>query len=307
MRLLMLGAGGVGGYFGARLHEGGADVTFLVRAKRAATLRERGLRIHGARGELHIKEPKLLVSGSPSNQEFDAIIVSCKAYDLDDSIAAIRPYVGSRTLVVPLLNGMKHLDTLDAAFGKQRVLGGLAKISSTIDPNGDIKLFTDTHDLSYGARDESQQAGAEALDRAMKLAKFNSRLSNNIIGEMWEKFVLLTTLASMSCLLRANVGEIAATNDGAELMLRMLDDCAAIAKAEGHPPRTNFLNAIRGTLTERGSPLEASMRRDLEAGGKTEAEHIVGDMVKRAKAVGIDSLLLRAAYCHLQAQAAKQR
>lgn len=297
--MLMLGAGGVGGYFGARLHEGGADVTFLVRSKRAAILRERGLRIHGARGELHIKDPKLLVSGAPGGEAFDAIIVSCKAYDLDDSIAAIRPHMGPRTLVVPLLNGMKHLDTLDAAFGKDRVLGGLAKISSTIDANGDIKLFTDTHDLAYGARIEAQQAGAEALDRAIKLGKFNSRLSNNIIGEMWGKFVLLTSLASTTCLLRANVGEIAATDDGAALMSRALDDCAAVAKAEGHPPRANFMNVIRATLTERGSPLEASMRRDLEAGGKTEAEHIVGDMVRRAKAAGIDSLLLQAAYCHL--------
>jgi 2-dehydropantoate 2-reductase len=301
----MLGAGGVGGYFGARLHEGGADVTFLVRAKRAALLRERGLRIHGARGELRI-DPKLLVSGSPAGQEFDAVILSCKAYDLDDSITAIRPYVGPKTLVVPLLNGIKHLDALDAVFGKERVLGGLAKISSTIDANGDIKLFTDTHDLAYGARSELQQAGAEALDRAMKLAKFNSRLSNNIIGEMWEKFVLLTTLASMTCLLRATVGEVAATDFGAELMVRTLDDCAAVAKSAGHAPRTNFINAIRGTLTERGSPLEASMRRDLEAGGRTEAEHIVGDMVRRAKTAGVDSPLLRAAYTHLQAQEARR-
>jgi 2-dehydropantoate 2-reductase len=295
----MLGAGGVGGYFGARLHEGGADVTFLVRPKRAGILRDRGLRIHGARGELHIKNPKLLISGEPGDHEFDAIIVSCKAYDLDDSIDAIRPHMGAQTVIVPLLNGMKHLDTLDAAFGTQRVLGGLAKISSTIDVNGDIKLFTDTHDLTYGARSESQQAGAEALDRVMKLASFNSRLSNNIIGEMWEKFVLLASLASMTCLLRANVGEIAATDDGATLMSNALDDCAAVAKAEGHPPRTNFISVIRATLTQSGSPLEASMRRDLEAGGRTEAEHIVGDMVRRAKAAGVDSLLLRAAYCHL--------
>ena len=306
MRLLMLGAGGVGGYFGARLHEGGADITFLVRPKRAALLRERGLRIHGARGDLHIKDPKLLVSGAPSDERFDAVILSCKAYDLTNSIEAIRPHVGPSTLIVPLLNGMKHLETLDAAFGAQRVLGGLAKISSTIDQNGDIKLFTDTQDLAYGARMESQQAGAEALDREMKRGSFNSRLSNNIIGEMWEKFVLLTSLATMSCLIRGNVGEIAATQDGIDLMSRVLDDCAAVAKAAGHPPRSNFMAVIRGTLTQPGSPLEASMRRDLESGGPTEADHIVGDMVSRAKAAGVEAWLLRAAYCHLQVHAKRR-
>src|SRR4051812_32254790 len=120
MKLLMLGAGGVGGYFGARLHDGGADITFLVRPKRAAVLRERGLRVYGVRGELHIKEPKLLVAGDSNTESFGAIVVSCKAYDLPSSLEAIRPYVGTNTFIVPLLNGLKHLQTLDEAFGAQR-------------------------------------------------------------------------------------------------------------------------------------------------------------------------------------------
>lgn len=301
MRLLMLGAGGVGGYFGARLHEGGADVTFLVRPKRAAILRERGLRIYGVRGELTIKEPKLLVSGEINKQEFDTVIVSCKAYDLDNSIEAIRPCVGPNTLVLPLLNGLKHLDTLDAAFGAHRVLGGLAQVSTTIDANGDIKQFTDTQALAYGPRSETQHAGTEALDRALKLGNFDARLSRSILLEMWEKFTLLTSLAAMTCLMRSNVGEIAATQDGAQLMSRMLDDCAATAKAAGHTPRDKYMASIRGVLTQKGSLLEASMRRDMEGGGATEADHVVGDMLRRATEAGIEATLLRAAYCHLQA------
>jgi 2-dehydropantoate 2-reductase len=301
MKLLMLGAGGVGGYFGARLHEGGADTTFLVRPKRAQILRERGLRLYGVRGELHIKEPKLLVSGEPATQSFDAVIVSCKAYDLQSSIDAIRPYVGEQTLVVPLLNGLKHLDILDTAFGARRVLGGLAQVSTTIDANGDIKQLTDTQTLIYGARSDEQQAAADAFDRALKQGNFESRLSRNIVLEMWEKFVLLTSLASMTCLMRATVGEIAATQDGSALMNRMLDDCAAVAKAAGFAPREKYMASIRGVLTQLGSPLEASMRRDMESGGATEADHVVGDMLQRATAASIDATVLRAAYCHLQA------
>jgi 2-dehydropantoate 2-reductase len=301
MQLLMLGAGGVGGYFGARLHEGGADVTFLVRPKRASILRERGLRIYGVRGELHIKEPKLLIAGELVEQSFDVVIVSCKAYDLDSSIEAIRPYVGPQTLVLPLLNGMKHVDTLDVAFGTDRILGGLAQVSSTIDANGDIKQLTDTQSLVYGARSETQQGGVERLDRALQQGNFDARLSHNIMLEMWEKFTLLTSLAAMTCLMRSNVGEIADTQDGSDLMSQMLDDCAAVGKAAGFAPRANYMTSVRGVLTQKSSVLEASMRRDMEAGGATEADHVVGDMLKRARAAGIESTLLAAAYCHLQA------
>lgn len=301
MKILILGAGGVGGYFGARLLEGNADVTFLVRPKRAAILRERGLRVYGARGELHIKEPKLLVSGETSEAHFGAIILSCKAYDLPSSIEAIRPYVEPLTSIVPLLNGLKHLEVLDGAFGAQQVLGGLAQVSSTIDVNGDIKQLTDVQTLVYGARTDAQIAAAEELDRTLKLGNFDARLSRNIMLEMWEKFVLLTSLAGMTCLLRAKVGELASTQDGAALMTRTLQDCAAIASAAGYAPRAKYLASITAVLTQKDSPLEASMRRDMEQGRATEADHVVGDMLKRGRAAGIESTLLAAAYCHLQA------
>jgi len=306
MKLLMLGAGGVGGYFGGKLHDGGADVTFLVRPKRAATLRERGLRIYGVRGELHIKQPKLLVAGDAAQHSFDAVIVSCKAYDLENSIEAIRPYLGPQTLVLPLLNGMRHLETLDAAFGMQRVLGGLAQVSTTIDANGDIKQFTEVQNVFFGPRHDNQNGAAEALEKTLKQGNFEARLSRTILLEMWEKFVLLCSLASMTCLMRAKIGEIAATQDGAKLMNQILDDCVATAAAADNRPRDKYMTSIRGVLTQAGSPLEASMRRDLESGGRTEADHIVGDMLKRARQAGVESPLLQAAYCHLQAQQAKQ-
>jgi 2-dehydropantoate 2-reductase len=305
VRLLILGAGAVGGYFGARLQEGGVDVTFLVRPKRAEILRERGLRAHGVGGELQI-QPQLIVSGERDTQPFDAIIVSCKAYDLDDAIASIRPYVGPSTSIVPLLNGMRHLEALDAAFGAQRVLGGLAQVSTTIDSNGDIQQFTDVQNVFYGARSDQQRAAAEAFDRAIRPGRFTTRLSSDIALEMWEKFVLLCALASTTCLLRAKIGEIVATNEGSKLVLRTLDDCAAIARAAGHAPRPHVLKAFSTILTQAGSPLEASMRRDLEAGGRTEAEHIIGDMIARADAVNIDAPVLRAAYVQLQAHEARR-
>src|SRR5271168_623866 len=301
MKLLMLGAGSVGGFFGLRLLEGGAEVTFLVRPKRAEQLRERGLRLYGPRGELHLKQLQLLESGAAARGSFDAVILSCKAYDLSSAMDSVRSYLGTDTVVLPLLNGLQHLEVLDRAFGASRVLGGLAQVSATLDAEGDIKQLTDVQTLVYGARSAAQASAAGALDSALQLGKFESRLSRNILVEMWEKFVLLASLAGMTCLMRANVGEIAATQDGAALMLRMVDDCAAVATAAGNAPRANYMTPIKALLTQRNSLLEASMRRDMEQGRATEADHVVGDMLRRARAAGVECELLQAAYCSLQA------
>jgi 2-dehydropantoate 2-reductase len=296
----MLGAGAVGGYFGVHLQEAGADVTFLVRPERAARLRDRGLRIYGACDEVRVKELQVIESGTPHDANFDAVIVSCKAYDLSSAIQAVRPYVGPDTVVLPLLNGLKHLDALDSAFGTRRVLGGLAHISTVLDGNGDIRQLTKTNVLIYGARDATQVAAVEALGRTLKLASFSAQLSNDIMQEMWEKFVVLAVVAGMSCLMRSTIGEIAATKDGAALTLQLLSDCAAIASAAGHAPRMSYMNWIRPGLTNTGSALDASMRRDLEQSRATEADYTIGDLLQRAKAVGIESPVLRAAYCQLQ-------
>jgi len=309
MKLLMLGAGSVGGYFGARLQEGGADVTFLVRPKRAAQLRQRGLRVYGPRGELHLQRLQLLESGAAAAapEAFDAVILSCKAFDLQSAIDSVRPFVGTHTVILPLLNGLEHLDALDQAFGRARILGGLAQVSATLDGNGDINQLTNVQTLVYGARTDAQAASAGALDGALKLGLFESRLSRDILLEMWEKYVLLASLAGMTCLMRANVGEIAGTRDGVALMSGMLAECAAVAAAAGNAPRANYMTSIKAVLTQADSPLEASMRRDLERGLPTEADHVIGDMLRRAKAAKVQSVLLSSAYCHLQAYEHRRR
>jgi 2-dehydropantoate 2-reductase len=300
MKLLVLGAGSVGGYVGARLLEGGADVTFLVRPKRAAQLRERGLNISAPGGESHLRTVQILEAGSASSGAFDAVILACKAYDLQSAIDSIRPHVRMDTLILPLLNGLKHLDVLDQVFGAHRVLGGLAQISTALDSNGNIKQLTSAQSFIYGARTERQTAAVATLDSTLKQGRFEAILSRNIMLDMWEKFVLLTSLASMTCLMRANVGEISATQDGAALMLRTLEDCAAVAAAAGNAPRANYMTSIKALLTQSGSPLEASMRRDMEQGRATEVEHVIGDMLQRARAAGLESVGLKSAYCTLQ-------
>jgi 2-dehydropantoate 2-reductase len=303
MRILMLGAGAVGGYFGARLAASGADVTFLVREARAAQLADRGLVVLDPAGDLTVPAPRTLVSGQPEPAgatPFDCILLTCKAYGLDGAISAITPHVGAGTVILPLLNGMAHLDRLDRRFGAERVLGGLCQVAATLTPDGEIRHLNDIQRIIFGERDGTHSPRVTALAGIMGRAPFQSRASDDILLEMWEKWVMLATLAGMTCLMRGSVGDIVAASDGSMLMEQLLTECAAVAGAAGHAPRPKVLDQSRAMLTTPGSTFTASMLRDIERGGPTEGEHILGDLVARAAAFGVAAPLLRVAFCHLQ-------
>ena len=306
MRILVLGAGAIGGYFGGRLAAAGADVTFLVRDRRAAQLAAGGLVIKSPTGDLTLPSPKTLTAGAAADIPFDIVLLTCKAYDLGAAIESIAPHVGAASAVLPLLNGMAHLDALDARFGEARVLGGLCQIAATLTPDGEIRHLNDAHRLVFGERDGRRTARVQALAAVMAGAKFESRPSDDILQEMWEKFVMLATLAGMTCLMRASVGAIMAAAEGEALMREFLDECAAVAAAAGHPPRASFLERTRPLLTARESDFTASMLRDIERGGPTEGDHILGDLLRRGRRFGVSTPLLRVANCHLESYEARR-
>jgi 2-dehydropantoate 2-reductase len=304
MRILMLGAGGTGGYFGGRLAEAGMDVSFLVRPARAAHLAAHGLVVRSPCGDIAI--PVKAVTADRLDSIHDVIILSCKAYDLDDAIRAIHPAVGPATIVLPLLNGLRHLARLDEAFGAEGVIGGFCHIGVTLGAAGDIQHLNALHTLTFGERSHERSARCDAIADVLRRARFDTVLSADILQDMWEKFVMLTALAAATCLMRASVGDILAASEGEAIMLAMLEECRAVAAATGHPPRDAFLAGTRTLLTTRGAATTASMLRDIERGGRIEAEHIVGDMLSRAGALGLAAPLLRVAFCHLQAYEAGQ-
>lgn len=295
MRILVLGAGAIGGYFGARLLQHGVDVSFLVRPARAATLAATGLRVHSGRGDFNAAVAAL----TTVDAAYDLVIVSCKAYDLDAAITAIAPAVGPHTRVLPLLNGLRHLDALDAAFGATRVLGGLAHISVTLDANGAIEHLGKLEWLTFGSRGRDAPVPAAVRGALMALGP-QAIESADIIAAMWDKFAFISTLAGITCLLRANVGQILATADGATLIRRLHGECLAVAAGSGHALPPQLVAAADTILGTPGSPLKASMLRDLERGARTEGEHILGDMHARATALGIDAPLLAAALAHVR-------
>lgn len=304
MRILVVGAGAIGGYFGGRLLEAGDDVTFLVRPRRAAELAGKGLVIRSRFGDYHAAKPKTVLAEN-LQQTFDLILLSTKAYDLENAIASFAPGVGAETAILPLLNGMRHLDVLSQRFGPQHVLGGQCLIAVTLNQNHEIVHLNDNHELSFGERDGSRSPRAEAIAQAMSKAKFQSRLSTSIISEMWAKWVFIASAAGITCLMRAAVGDIAAAG-GSDLSVSLLGECAAIAGKEGFPLPAPSLERSRAMLTQAGSTLTASMLRDIEQRSPIEADHIVGDLLNRGEKHALAAPLLRTAYVHLKSYEARR-
>jgi 2-dehydropantoate 2-reductase len=306
MRVLVLGAGGIGGYFGGRLAEAGTDVTFLVRPGRAAQLARDGLVVKSPLGDIQRPVRFVTVEGLAEDGRHDVLLLTCKAYDLEAAIAAIAPALAAGAVIVPMLNGIRHLDRLDLAFGRTAVLGGLCQIAATLTPIGEVQHLNRFSALIFGPRAPGQAGIAAEFAASAANAKFDLRLSDDVLQDMWEKFVMLATMAGMNCLMRGSVGDIMQADDGEALTLEMLEECDLVAHAAGHRSREEFLSRARSLLTERGSTFAASMLRDVERGGPTEAAHIVGDMLARALDTGLPSRMLRVAWCHLQTHEARR-
>ena len=300
MRYLVLGAGGTGGYFGGRLAESGADVTFLVRDGRRKILSEQGLRIESPFGDAKIAVNTVVAAEVAP--VYDAVILTCKAYDLDTAVAAISPALAPNGFVLPLLNGIAHIDRLNETFGRHRVLGGTAKIQATIVPDGAIRQFNDWRTLTFGEQSGEVTERVTALATQLKTAKGVEVLAvPDIVQRMWEKLVHLSTAATMTCLMRANVGEIVRTPYGRELFMEQLRCGAAIAAANGHEPSAAFMKTWEETFSQQDSQYSTSMLRDIERGGQTEVEHILGFMLRKAEKAGIPSNTLLLAYTSIKA------
>lgn len=295
MRILIVGAGATGGYFGGRLAQAGRDVTFLVRGGRAAQLRRDGLRIKSPHGDVTLA-PQLMTAGEIA-APYDAIILAVKAYALGPVLAELAPAVGPETVLVPLLNGMRHMDVLGERYGAA-LLGGVCVVSTMLDAEGRIVQLAEMQELSYGEIGGVVSERVRVFDAALQGAGFKARASDIIMQEMWEKWVLLASLGGVNCLMRGNVGEIEAAG-GADFARAFLAEVAAIATAAGHAPRDAFLARASGVLTAKGSGFASSMYRDLLQGGPVEVEQLLGDLLARAQGFGVKAPLLALATTHL--------
>ncbi|HEV2681099.1 MAG TPA: 2-dehydropantoate 2-reductase [Rhodanobacter sp.] len=299
MRILIVGAGATGGYFGGRLLQHGRDVSFLVREQRAAQLAQHGLMIRSATGDALLPSPPTVLAAE-LREPYDLILLSCKAYGLEQAMTDIAPAAGPDTAILPLLNGMHQLDLLDARFGAERVLGGQCVIAATLDAQGAVRHLNQSHSLSFGERDGSASARMQRVTQSLAYAGFDARPSSTILQDMWDKWVFLASLAGITCLLRGSVGSIAAAPGGSAAALALLEECRAVAERSGHAPGEVTLQRARHVLTEAGSSLTASMLRDLQHGHAIEADHVIGDMLARADRQRGEHSLLAVVYAHLK-------
>jgi len=300
MRILIVGAGAIGGYFGGRMLQAGRDVTFLVRPRRAAELAAAGLVIKSPNGDVTLKDPPV-VQADTIKDKFDAVLLSCKAYDLDDAVKSFAPAIGERTAIIPLLNGMRHLDVLDKNFGASHVLGGLCLTAVTLNEKREVVQLGPVQSLGFGERDGKKSDRIRAIADVVRSCNFDGAASETVLQDMWEKWVFLASNAASTSLMRAPIGMILAAPGGKDFLLRILDECRAVATAEGYPPRAPALERATGMLTAEGSPLTASMFRDIKAGQPIESDHVIGDLIARADTAKVSVPRLRTAYTHLKA------
>lgn len=281
-KILVLGAGGIGGYVGGRLCEAGADVTFLVRKVRHALLQTKGLQVKSPAGDIALPVKTLLAA--ELKPDYDFILFTCKAYDLEDAITSVAPAMAKGAVLVPFLNGMAHLDRLNEVFGKDNVFGGTIMIQATLTSQGEIRHFNNKAIVMFG----EQQGGMS--ERAGRLAQAFAGVKGctvsavpDALQRMWNKWVQLSVLAGMTCLMRANIGEIMRADGGRAAIENFLSTNAAVAAHYGYRVPADAYEATRRFVLDEKSVATASMLRDLEHGGKIESEQILGDLLRRSE------------------------
>jgi 2-dehydropantoate 2-reductase len=297
MRILVIGAGAVGGYFGGRLAEAKRDVTFLVHAKRAEEIKANGLQILSPHGNLTL-HPKI-ITAAQITRPYDVILLGVKSYALSGAMNDFAAAVGPDTMILPVLNAMRHIDLLIARFGKHAVLGGVCLVATEIDQEGRIRQLADFQKLIYGELDGQSTPRLGKLHETLRSACFEAVISSHIVHDMWEKWVQIATVGTITCLLRGNVGEIVAIPGGAGLSRWALRECSDIASACGHPPSTVFFEDQTAQLTAPGSQLTSSMYRDLKKGAPVEVDTILGDLLERGQKFGLTTPILQAAFVNL--------
>ena len=293
MRILILGAGALGGYFGARLLAAGRDATFLVRESTRQALSTHGLQVRSPHGDLQIPNPPTITTPA---EPYDLILLTCKSWDLPSAIEAITPAVGPGTFILPLLNGMAHLAVLDRHFGPARVLGGLSNISATRSAEGVIHHLNPLHTLYFGDRAPGLELAPIAA--ALHHANFADDLRPDILQDMWNKWVTIATAAGSTCLLRGTMGDIVAAN-AVPILRAIMDEAVAIATAEGYATPQPAREEILAKFVVPGSPFTASMLRDLELGSRVERQQIFGELLNLAQQHHIPTPTLSIVNAHL--------
>lgn len=300
MKILIVGAGALGGFFGGKLLAAGRDVTFLVRPGRAKQLAATGgLVIRSAAGDQQLADPPL-VQAPDLKEHYDLVILSCKAPALESCMNDLAPAVGPDTMILPLLNGMKHIDLLSERFGRNHVLGGRCFIFAALDGEGRVLLQGDIHAIDFGELDGGESDRCRKALDALSQAGFTVTQNPGIVAGMWEKWVMIASTAGATCLMRATIGDIVKAG-AAPFSLALVREAAGVAAVNSFPQSQAFLDRQSASLSNADSLQSASLHKDMEKGLPIEADHIIGDLLARIPPeLEGDFPLLRIVYQHLK-------
>ncbi|WP_178378517.1 ketopantoate reductase family protein [Nocardiopsis flavescens] len=299
MRILVVGAGAVGGYFGARLVQAGRDVDFLVRPARAALLREHGLRLRGLDGSVEAV-PVTAVTADALTPGYDLVVLAVKSYGFDSAVADAAPAVGPGTAVLPFLNGMRHMDALVDRFGADRVYGGVAMVQTSLGEEGEIVEVSPMSELIYGPVSDSPVVPLSAVHAALDTGTFTATAAKDAVQELWDKWVFLATLGACTCLMRSPVGRINSARGGRDFSRAVFEEAAAVAAASGHPIRSEVRERSDRVVGSADSAATTSLYRDMTGGNPVEADHVIGDLIVRGRSLGVPTPLFALADLHLR-------
>lgn len=299
MRILVVGAGAVGGYFGARLAQAGRDVDFLVRPARADVLREHGLRVRDLDGNVEAV-PVTAVTADTLAPGYDLVVLAVKSYGFDAALKDAAPAVGPDTVVLPFLNGMRHMDVLTDRFGPDRVYGGVAMVQTRLGEEGEIVEVGRMARLIYGPVSGSPAVPPAEVHAALDTGTFAATCVEDAVQELWDKWVFLATMGACNCLMRAPIGRINSSEGGREFSRAVFEEAAAVAAASGYPIRPAVRERADRMLGSTTSETTTSMYWDLTRGNPVEADHIIGDLVARGRSLDVPTPLFALADLHLR-------
>ncbi|WP_298045910.1 ketopantoate reductase family protein [uncultured Citricoccus sp.] len=297
MKILIVGAGATGGFFGTRLVQAGRDVTFLVRPHRAEQLRQ-GLRVYGPGYDETI--PVRAITAQQLEDPYDLVLLMTKAWALDEAMEDITPAVGPDTTILPLLNGMAHLEKVNNRFGQESVLGGIVRVVTTLTPDGAVHQLKPGATLIFGEQDRRRTDRAARIEQELRVPGYDLVLDEDILAAMWHKWAFIAAGATTTCLMRGTIGHILATPGGRDFVLAVIDQTERVAAAAGYPVSEAAHAASLEMFTEPGSVFTSSLYRDLTAGLRHEGEHLLGEFIDTAERLGVDVPLTRLALTHVR-------
>lgn len=298
MRILVLGAGGVGGFFGGRLVEKGEEVTFLVRSKRKKQLEERGLVIRSVNGDFSF-QPNLITK-EDQTAPFDVILFSTKAYHLNEAIQDVKPFVGENTVIIPLLNGIAHVSLLQKEFGEEKVIGGLCFIETTLNDQGEIVQTSAANRLVFGEMKSQDSERIKHISKAFAGTKSSFVLSENIMQDMWHKYLFITVMSGVTTLMRAPIGPIRESEGGRDFIQNLFEECVQIMRSMEAPIKDDIAEEHMKTIDKISYNMKSSMQRDMEKGSLIEGKHLQGYLLDIAEPISIETPLLGAVYQNLK-------